>query len=102
MQTKVRALFISDVHLGTKGTQATYLLDLLERVRCRYLYLVGDIIDLQAMRSRRHWPEEHTAVVRAVLTLVKKGTEVIYVPGNHDAEARLLAGHTIAGVKIMR
>lgn len=95
-------MFISDVHLGSSACQADYLLDCLRSIRCETLYLVGDIIDLLAMRKRTHWPETHTAVIEEVIRLARSGTRVVYIPGNHDAELRLLAGSRIAGVEVRR
>jgi UDP-2,3-diacylglucosamine pyrophosphatase LpxH len=95
-----RTAFISDVHLGTPDCKAAYLLDFLRHLRCEKLYLVGDIIDLQALQRRAGWLSEHSAVVAQVLQLVREGTEVTYIPGNHDAALRQLAGQTIAGVRI--
>ncbi|MCK7578908.1 MAG: UDP-2,3-diacylglucosamine diphosphatase [Chromatiales bacterium] len=82
---KYRSIFISDVHLGFRGCQARFLLDFLQSTQCKQLYLVGDIIDLWAMKGGFHWPEAHNQVVRAVLEKARTGTEVIYIPGNHDA-----------------
>jgi UDP-2,3-diacylglucosamine pyrophosphatase LpxH len=95
-----RTAFISDVHLGTSDCKAAYLLDFLRHLRCEKLYLVGDIIDLQALQRRAGWLPEHGAVVAQVLQLLRDGTEVTYIPGNHDAALRPLAGQTIAGVRI--
>jgi UDP-2,3-diacylglucosamine pyrophosphatase LpxH len=79
-----RTLFISDIHLGSRGCQAAMLLDFLRSVRCETLYLVGDIIDFWSMRRGLYWPQEHNDVVRTVLGMARHGTRVIYVPGNHD------------------
>ena len=79
-----RTLFISDIHLGSRGCQAAMLLDFLRSVRCDTLYLVGDIIDFWSMRRGLYWPQEHNDVVRTVLGMARHGTRVIYVPGNHD------------------
>jgi len=79
-----RTLFISDVHLGSRGCQAGMLLDFLRSVRCETLYLVGDIIDFWSLERSFYWPQEHNDVVRTVLGMARHGTRVIYVPGNHD------------------
>lgn len=81
---RVRSLWISDVHLGTKGCQAEVLLQFLKQYDCERLYLVGDIIDGWRLRSRIFWPQHHTDVIRRVLTKAKRGCEVIVVTGNHD------------------
>jgi UDP-2,3-diacylglucosamine pyrophosphatase LpxH len=83
-QWRYRTVWISDVHLGFRGCRADYLLDFLRRVHCEQLYLVGDIVDLWAMRRAVHWPQSHNDVVRTILGKAKHGTRVIYVPGNHD------------------
>lgn len=82
---KYRSIFISDVHLGFRGCQARFLLDFLRSTHCKQLYLVGDIVDLWAMKGGLYWPDAHNQVVRAVLEKARTGTEVIYIPGNHDA-----------------
>ncbi|QGU32770.1 UDP-2,3-diacylglucosamine diphosphatase [Thermochromatium tepidum] len=82
---KYRSIFISDLHLGFRGCQARFLLDFLRSTHCKQLYLVGDIVDLWAMKGGLYWPDAHNQVVRTVLEKVRTGTEVIYIPGNHDA-----------------
>jgi len=79
-----RTVWISDVHLGFPGCRADFLLDFLDRVTCDRLYLVGDIIDFWHMRRGLYWPQAHNNVVRKLLGMAKHGTEVVYVPGNHD------------------
>ena len=79
-----RTIWISDVHLGTKGCQAEALLDFIKEHECDKLYLVGDIIDIWALKRGIHWPQSHNDVVQKLLRKARKGTEVIYVPGNHD------------------
>ena len=82
--THYRTIWISDLHLGTKGCQAEKLARFLKKNSCDRLYLVGDIIDGWRMRKGGYWPQSHTNVIRRILTLAKRGTEVIYVIGNHD------------------
>ena len=79
-----RAIFISDVHLGFSGCSAGFLLDLLRSTTCDYLYLVGDIIDIWQMKKKLYWPQAHNDVIRTILGKAKHGTQVVYVPGNHD------------------
>ena len=83
-KTRHRSLWISDVHLGTAACKAAVLADFLKQNDCDKLYLVGDIIDGWALKSEFYWPQEHSNVVRRILTKAKRGTEVIYVTGNHD------------------
>ncbi|MGH8504734.1 MAG: UDP-2,3-diacylglucosamine diphosphatase [Stenotrophobium sp.] len=81
---RYRTLWISDVHLGTAGCKAEFLVDFLKQNECEQLYLVGDIIDGWKLRNNFHWPQEHTNVIRKILTKSKRGTKVTYVTGNHD------------------
>lgn len=83
-RTRVRSIWISDVHLGTPGCQARALADFLGRHECEQLYLVGDIIDGWQLQKHFYWPQEHTNVIRKVLTRAKRGTQVYYITGNHD------------------
>jgi UDP-2,3-diacylglucosamine pyrophosphatase LpxH len=96
----VRTVFISDVHLGFPGCSADYLCEFLERVRCRELYLVGDIIDFWYLRKRRHWPAAHSRAVQRVLEKAQRGTRVILVPGNHDESLRPFHGMILGGVEV--
>lgn len=84
----VRTLFISDVHLGTKDCKAEFLLELLASIRCEKLYLVGDIVDFWAMKRRIFWPNSHHQVIQKIFQLANQGTDVIYIPGNHDEVLR--------------
>ena len=95
-----RSIFVSDVHLGLADCQAGYLLDFLRSTHCERLYLVGDIIDLENMQKRPFWHADHSAVVAEVLAIATRGTRVVYIPGNHDAALRRLAGQRIAGIEI--
>jgi len=97
---KYRSIWISDVHLGFRGCQAEFLLDFLQSTDCKQLYLVGDIIDLWAMKGGVHFPRAHNRVVRAVLDKARTGTEVIYVPGNHDELLRAHIGTDFGHVSI--
>ncbi len=97
---KYRSIWISDVHLGSRGCQVGFLLDFLQATDCKQLYLVGDIIDLWAMKGGVHWPQAHNNVVRAVLDKARSGTEVIYVPGNHDELLRAHIGTDFGNVRI--
>lgn len=98
----VRAVFISDVHLGSRGCSAEYLLDFLHAVQCDTLYLVGDIIDLWSLNRTLYWPQSHSNVIRTILGKAKHGTRVIYIPGNHDAPFREHVGMQFGNVEIMQ
>ena len=79
-----RTAWISDVHLGNKISKAEALLDFLRENDFETLYLVGDIIDISALKRRIYWPQEHNDVIQKLLRKGRKGTEIIYIPGNHD------------------
>jgi len=79
-----RAGWISDVHLGTRGCQAGALLEFLRDHEFETLYLVGDLIDIWSLRRRRYWPQSHSDVVQKLLRKARKGTRLVYIPGNHD------------------
>ena len=98
--TKVRSVWISDVHLGFRGCSADLLLDFLHHVECDYLYLVGDIIDVWEMKKRMFWPQKHNNVIRTILGKAKHNTKVIYVPGNHDEVLREFDGAVFGNVEI--
>ncbi len=99
---KFRTIWISDVHLGFKGCNADYLLDFLKATQCEYLYLIGDIIDVWAMKRSLYWPQAHNNVIRSILGKAKHGTQVIYIPGNHDELFRDYIGMTLGNIKIQR
>ncbi|WP_298281577.1 UDP-2,3-diacylglucosamine diphosphatase [Acidocella sp.] len=97
-----RTVFISDTHLGTRGCRAEFLADFLKTVTCENLFLVGDIIDGWRLKRSWFWDKHHDKVLRRVLKLARHGTNVIYVPGNHDEMLRkyLALGIEVCGVKI--
>lgn len=99
---KFRAVFISDIHLGTQGCQAGPLLEFLKAHPSDCLYLVGDIIDGWQLRRKWHWPQSHNDVVQKILRSARKGTRVIFVPGNHDEFARGFIGHHFGGVEVVQ
>ena len=81
---RYRSVFISDAHLGTKSCRSDFLADFLEQIACDKLFLVGDIIDGWRLRKNWYWDANHDRVVRAILRHAKCGTEIVYIPGNHD------------------
>ena len=98
---RVRTVWISDLHLGTPGCQAEALLDFLRDVECDTLYLVGDIIDGWQLRRQWFWPQSHNDVVQKLLRKARKGTRVIFVPGNHDEFARRYLGQNFGGIDVV-
>jgi UDP-2,3-diacylglucosamine pyrophosphatase LpxH len=97
---RVRTLFLSDIHLGTRGCQARELLDFLRTYDADNIYLVGDIIDGWRLRSGWYWPQEHNDVVQKLLRKVRKGARLVYVPGNHDEFLRDYLGSNFGGIEI--
>ncbi|MGK6356123.1 UDP-2,3-diacylglucosamine diphosphatase [Sphingomonas sp. DT-207] len=97
-----RTIWISDVHLGTRGCNAEMLIDFLDHVDSEKMYLVGDIIDGWALKKRFYWPAAHNDIVWRVLKRAKRGTDVVYVPGNHDEMFRQFTGLDFGGVRIKR
>ena len=100
-QQRLRAIFISDLHIGTPGFQADALLDFLKHHPSDVLYLVGDIVDGWQLRRRWFWSQSHNDVVQKLLRRARKGCRVIYVPGNHDEFARHFVGHAFGGVEVL-
>jgi UDP-2,3-diacylglucosamine pyrophosphatase LpxH len=98
---QVRTVWISDLHLGTPGCQAGALLDFLRHVESETLYLVGDIIDGWQLRRSWYWPQSHNDVVQKILRKARKGTRVVFVPGNHDEFARRYVAHNFGGVDVL-
>lgn len=99
---KFRSVFISDVHLGSRGARVQYLHDFIKQVDTEYLYLVGDIIDLWSLKRSFFWPQEHNNLLRLILSKAKHGTQVIYIPGNHDITFRDHAGLHFGNLHIRR
>lgn len=88
MKKTYRSIFISDLHLGSRGCKAETLCDFLKHNTAENLFLVGDIIDGWRLQKQWYWPQEHSNVIREILTASKKGSNVVYVVGNHDEEFR--------------
>ena len=96
----LRTLFISDVHLGSRGAQAERLLDFLRWHDADTIYLVGDIIDGWKMKNGWYWPQSHNDVVQKLLRKARKGSRIIYVPGNHDEFLRGYYGTHFGGIEV--
>jgi len=102
-ERRLRTAFISDVHLGTRHCHAAELADFLDGLRCRQLYLVGDIVDLWWMVQRRtQWNGAHARVIEALHALHARGTAIVYVPGNHDRPLRRVCGLMLPGMRVRR
>src|SRR5215471_16563860 len=97
---RFRAIWISDTHLGTPGCQDRALLEFLRRTDSDYLYLVGDIIDGWQLKRRWYWHQAHNDIIQKILRKARKGTSVVYVPGNHDEAARHYLGLAFGGIVI--
>jgi len=95
-----RAIFLSDIHLGTRDAKTEFLLDFLKHTDSEYLYLVGDIIDLWKVRSGWYWTPQMSEVVQLVRDKAKRGTRVMYIPGNHDEMLRDYTGSYVDGVHL--
>ena len=95
-----RTAWISDIHLGTRGSQAQALLDFLRDHEFETLYVVGDLIDVWQLRRGIYWPQAHNDVIQKLLRAGRKGTRVIYIPGNHDEFVSGFIGH-FGAVEIM-
>lgn len=84
MTKKVEALFISDIHLGSRGSNAKVLIETLKKYEPKYLFIVGDFIDGWLLKRRHYWTQDFTNLIRKILSYSKRGTKVIYLTGNHD------------------
>jgi UDP-2,3-diacylglucosamine pyrophosphatase LpxH len=97
---RFHSIFISDLHLGTPGCRASALLDFLRYTESERLFLVGDIVDGWQLKRRWFWDQLHNDVVQKVLRKARKGTEVTYIPGNHDEAGRHYVGLNFGGIGI--
>jgi UDP-2,3-diacylglucosamine pyrophosphatase LpxH len=98
---RVRTLFLSDIHLGSKGCQADQLLDFLRYYDANTIYLVGDIVDGWQLKSSWYWPQSHNDVVQKLLRKARKGARMIYIPGNHDEFLRDYYGTHLGGIEVV-
>ncbi|GGB49463.1 UDP-2,3-diacylglucosamine diphosphatase [Shewanella inventionis] len=104
-KTKIQhfhAMWLSDVHLGSIDCKAEFLLHFLNHSQCDYLYLVGDIVDVWALKKRVYWPDSHDKVIKKILELAASGTQVIYIPGNHDEAFKAYADSHFRGVTLAK
>ena len=99
---RFRTIWISDVHLGARGCNAELLIDFLDNVDSDTMYLVGDIIDGWRLKRKFYWPPTHNDIVWRILKRAKRGTRIVYIPGNHDEMFRQFTGLNFGGVEIRR
>jgi UDP-2,3-diacylglucosamine pyrophosphatase LpxH len=99
---RVRSLFLSDIHLGTRACRAEELLSLLKEYDCENIFLVGDIIDFWAMSRGIYWPELHNTVVQKILKKARHDVRVFLIPGNHDEALRDYIGSTFGDINLVR
>lgn len=99
---RYRTIFLSDIHLGTRGCQAALLLDFLDHNQADTYYLVGDIFDGWRLRRGWHWPQAHNDVVQEFLARAHEGAQVYYIPGNHDEIMRTYLGTHFGGIEVVR
>tara|TARA_X000000950_G_scaffold6463_1_gene6984 strand:+ start:398 stop:781 length:384 start_codon:yes stop_codon:yes gene_type:complete len=97
---KYKSIFLSDIHLGSKGCQAKSLYNFLKKHECENLFLVGDIIDCWRLKSKLYWPQEHVDVIRNILSMSKNGTKVKYITGNHDDLLRLYQPLNLGNIEL--
>jgi UDP-2,3-diacylglucosamine pyrophosphatase LpxH len=97
---RFRTIWISDLHLGSSACQAPLLLDFLRHTESAHLYLVGDIVDGWQLRRRWFWPQAHNDIVQKILRKARKGTAVVYIPGNHDAFGRHFGQLSFGGIEL--
>jgi len=97
-----KTIFISDIHLGTRGCKAEMLLDFLKYTESETLFLVGDIVDGWRLKKHWHWPQPHNDVIQKLLRKARKGTRVIFIPGNHDEFARDYCDADFGDVELRR
>ncbi len=97
---RYRAMFISDVHLGSKDCKAVELNAFLKQYRCDRLYLVGDIFDGWKMRAGIFWTADFNRVLRRLLKLAKHGVQITYITGNHDEFLRKYANNSFDNIDL--
>jgi UDP-2,3-diacylglucosamine pyrophosphatase LpxH len=98
---RYRSIWISDVHLGMRGSKADILLDFFKHNESEFLYLVGDIVDGWRLKKSWYWPQTHNDVIQKILRRARKGVKVYYLPGNHDEAARDFLGLQFGGVLVL-
>ncbi len=96
---EIEVAVISDVHLGTVGCRANEVLEYLKNINPKTLVLNGDIIDVWQFK-KKFWPSSHTKVLKEILNLASKGTDIHFLPGNHDEVFRRFVGYKVGNISI--
>lgn len=96
-----KSIWISDIHLGTKGCQADMVLEFIKYTRSENLYLVGDIVDGWALKNKWYWPQQHNDVIQKILRKARHGTRVFYLAGNHDEILRKFIPINLGNVEML-
>lgn len=102
MTITYRTIWISDLHLGSTQCQADVLLDFLKYNESETLYLVGDIIDFWSLSKKMYWPADHNTVIQKILRKARHGTQVIYIPGNHDENVREYDNYVFGDITVKK
>jgi predicted MPP superfamily phosphohydrolase len=100
--SRVRSIFLSDIHLGTRACQAERLLEFLREYESDQLFLIGDIVDFWAMKRGTFWSTRHNTVVQKILKRARRGTDVVFIPGNHDEALREHVGISLGQIRLVR
>ena len=97
---EVRSIFLSDIHLGTRACQADRLLDFLREYESEHLFLVGDIVDFWGMSRGIYWSTAQNTVVQKILRRARHGSDVVFIPGNHDEALREYVGTSFGEIRL--
>ena len=100
--TRVRALFLSDIHLGSRACQAERLLAFLKEYECQMIFLLGDIVDFWSLRRGVYWPASHNTVVQKLLRQARHSVKILYIPGNHDEALRGYLDSSFGNIRVKR
>ena len=98
---KYRAIWISDVHLGTKHSQVGKLLEFLRETECEHLYIVGDFIDGWQLRRKWYWADDYNVLIQKLLRKNRKKTRVTFITGNHDEFLEKFLGINFGTVRLV-
>lgn len=91
---------VSDIHLGTYGSQAAEFLQYLKSIHPETLVLNGDIIDMWSF-SKRYFPAAHMEVLRQILKMSNQGTRMVYITGNHDDTLRKYSDLILGNIELV-